>query len=279
MFEVESLHEYPLTGGRAVDVSTSTINAAGLTGSRLFVLYDTAVDPREAPNRVSQKQFPRLARVVSQVAFGNRLLYSVEGDELTGLVKFDYARGADTWVNEFGDLTPAVDAGDEVASQFAAYLGHDTVRLAFKSASWRHPEAVEAADRAVAPLHIVTTASVAALQERAGSAEFGAERFRPDIIIDTDEPFIENGWVGCTLNIGGVEIKILRPTKRCPVPGYDQTTGENKKDVPKLYRALDKADGKPVFGVYGYPQFNSRDYGLIKVGDPVRVQDASATIG
>ncbi len=46
---------------------------------------------------------------------------------------------------------------------------------------------------------------------------------------------------------------VSRPTERCPVPGYDQRTGTNRKDVPKLYRELPKSDdNKPIVGVYLY---------------------------
>lgn len=277
MAEVVSLNQFPVTGAQAQAKMSLLLNAAGPEGSRLFVLYDPTVDPEQAFNRVSQKEHNALARVTSKYVTnydGDKdLLVGFDGHGI-GLVCVNQ-EGERVTVNEWGDQVPAFDAGDRIAEQFSEYLGGASVRLAQKSSAWIHQTPDDIQDRTNAPLHIVTTASVRELQARAGNTDFGAERFRPDMVVDLgDEPFIENDLVGSVLRVGGALIAIRRATKRCPVPGVDQITGVNRKDVPKLYRSLAKSSSekpKPIFGVYGYPLIELGDVKLVCVGDEVSV--------
>ena len=70
--------------------------------------------------------------------------------------------------------------------------------------------------RDVAPLHVLTTGTLARLAELAPMTSFDARRFRPNLVIDTaaEVGFVEDQWLGRTLTIGG-EV-CLRLTSRCP---------------------------------------------------------------
>jgi uncharacterized protein YcbX len=68
----------------------------------------------------------------------------------------------------------------------------------------------------VAALHVVTTATLARLGEVAPGSRFAVERYRPNVLIETDgEPFAENAWSGATLQLGAVGASVLIPTMRC----------------------------------------------------------------
>lgn len=72
-----------------------------------------------------------------------------------------------------------------------------------------------------APVHVMTSASLNAIIAAAPDAAISAQRYRPNLIIDSDslEPFAENDWVGRRMQIGqSVEIEIIAPTPRCAVP-------------------------------------------------------------
>jgi uncharacterized protein len=72
-----------------------------------------------------------------------------------------------------------------------------------------------------APVHLVTTASLAALSSAAPDATISVERYRPNLVIETAAPtaFVENQWVGRRIRIGqSVELEIIAPTPRCAVP-------------------------------------------------------------
>jgi uncharacterized protein len=72
-----------------------------------------------------------------------------------------------------------------------------------------------------APVHLVTTASLAALSSAAPDATISVERYRPNLVIETAAPtaFVENQWIGRRIRIGqSVELEIIAPTPRCAVP-------------------------------------------------------------
>lgn len=275
MASIEQISRFPVTGAQAEDMQTAIITAAGIIGDRPFVLYDQSIDPEKDRNRVSQKQYRDLARVSVQSFYGMGADYisvrfpDVPDVELPIPIEED---GLPCTVNEFGTITPAFDCGDAVAGAFADYLKNDNIRLAQKTPAWmmRGYPAAEAGN--VAPLHIVTVESVEELQRRAPEASFGAERLRANILLQTgEEPFAENDWVGETIYLGDTPVFIARATKRCPVPGFDQKTGENRKDIPKLYPGLTKVDNKPVIGVYGIPLIDEGEIGLIHHSSEVTI--------
>jgi hypothetical protein len=67
-----------------------------------------------------------------------------------------------------------------------------------------------------ADLHLLTTSSLARISELHGSP-VDARRARANLLVDngTDAGFDEDDWVGRTVRIGDVELRILRPMERC----------------------------------------------------------------
>lgn len=270
MIEVVQICRYPLTGARAETLEHADILASGLRGDRKLLLYQAASEDEPA-KRASQLEFPSLSCVQARTAedsteiyipnYGN--FYIQDTDDPTELT-----------INEFGDQVPAVDAGDAFARRFQKYLGKENLRLAQKSAAWMLGGLTHPQERVNRPLHIVSMASVRELQQRMPLANFGAERFRPNIVIDGDlEPFEENQWLEHPVVINGIAYQITQLTQRCPVPGYDQRTGAKKKDVPKLYKGLQKnSKNRPVFGVYAVPTLNTNEETTVGLGYQVHVE-------
>lgn len=128
-----------------------------------------------------------------------------------------------------------------------------------------------------APLHLLTTATLAHLQSHHPLGQVDARRFRPNLVIDvpnTMRGFVENAWVGQTVEIGGVRLRVTDPVPRCVVPTLPQ--GELARDIGIL-RAVAEHNRPPVpaldgarlpcLGVYASVE---RD-GVIRVGDVVRL--------
>jgi len=72
-----------------------------------------------------------------------------------------------------------------------------------------------------APLHLMTSASLGAARDAEPQASITAERYRPNILIDTlpSTAFAENDWVGRKIRIGpSVIFEVIAPTPRCAVP-------------------------------------------------------------
>lgn len=66
------------------------------------------------------------------------------------------------------------------------------------------------------PLLVMTTASLRALAAAAPDSIIDVRRFRPNILIDTDATgFVEQDWVGKTLQVGGALLSVEVPCPRC----------------------------------------------------------------
>jgi len=65
-----------------------------------------------------------------------------------------------------------------------------------------------------APLHLISTATL----EHVGTQ---ALRYRPNLVLRTPpgtEPYAETAWVGSTLTLGDVVLRVILPTPRCSIP-------------------------------------------------------------
>jgi len=127
-----------------------------------------------------------------------------------------------------------------------------------------------------APLHLMTTATLAHLQALYPRGQVDPRRFRPNLVIEAPDGtrgFVENGWIGRTLQIGAeVRLRVTDPSPRCVVPTLPQ--GELAEDIGILRAvaehnrpAVPALDGKqlPSLGVYASVERG----GVIYTGDTV----------
>lgn len=112
-------------------------------------------------------------------------------------------------------------------------------------------------------LHVVTTASLAALRAR-GSADFDARRFRPNVLVETEADengLLEAGWTGGTLAIGAAAAFVDCPTPRCSMPTRAQ---EGLPADPKVLKTIVQ-EAERCLGAYA----TVTRAGAVKVGDAV----------
>jgi uncharacterized protein YcbX len=66
------------------------------------------------------------------------------------------------------------------------------------------------------PVHLLSTATLAAMRAEHPSGQFEVERFRPNLVVEAEgEGFVEQGWMGATLSIGTAQFQVEKPTGRC----------------------------------------------------------------
>lgn len=112
------------------------------------------------------------------------------------------------------------------------------------------------------PIHLVSTASLQWLQSRLPQSRVDERRFRPNITVSSDER--ELSWVGKTLRIGGVELRVTAPTGRCVMTTSAQT---DLPFDPKILRCIAQEAGED-FGVYA----EVVQPGWVSRGDPVTLR-------
>ncbi len=117
-------------------------------------------------------------------------------------------------------------------------------------------------------LHMITSASLAWLQGRRPDSAVDARRFRPNVVVETDDTgLVEQSWLNRTLAIGDeLRVKVTLWTERCVMITNPQD--ELESDVAIL-RTLAQ-DNDERFGVYAAVVTPGR----IRRGDAVALTDA-----
>lgn len=116
----------------------------------------------------------------------------------------------------------------------------------------------------VAPVHILTTATLRRFREQEPGTDFDVRRFRPNLVIATaagEEGFTEAGWVGRELTAGGVRLDVTAPASRCVMTTLAQP---GLSAAPGVLRAA-AAHNAAAVGVYAAVSCS----GDLVAGDPV----------
>lgn len=202
--------------------------------------------------------------------------HGLAGDRRWGFVRPDSARSGFPWLtlrqrNDLNDYRPhVVEPGRP-----------DVSRTLVRTPSGRELDVLDPAlaaelgegvrgmklDRGTfdsAPLSLITTRTVAGLGALLDE-ELDVRRFRPNLVVETQDgtPFPEDAWVGGTVRLGGLRMRVDRRDKRCVVVTVDPRTGRRNPDV---LRAIVGERGA-CLGVYG----STVEPGRVAVGDPVSV--------
>jgi uncharacterized protein YcbX len=127
-----------------------------------------------------------------------------------------------------------------------------------------------------APLHLITTSTLRELRRLNPQADFDERRFRPNLVIDIAESrgFAEQDWIGKTLAIGDMQVRVSDPTPRCSVPTLAQSGLAKDRSIvstlvehSRLPVALLGGELLPCAGVYAFVA----EGGTVRAGDPVRI--------
>lgn len=112
------------------------------------------------------------------------------------------------------------------------------------------------------PLSLISTNTIDALGKLIG-LDLDRRRFRPNILIESidGEDTPENAWVGETLQIGGMRMRVDKRDKRCMMINVDPVTTEKN---PSVLRAVAQ-ERQACLGVYG----TIAQPGTISAGDAV----------
>jgi hypothetical protein len=105
------------------------------------------------------------------------------------------------------------------------------------------------------PLSLISTASIGSLDVR---------RFRPNLVVEAPGAFPEDGWVGATLAIGALRMRVDKRDPRCVLVNVDPDTTE--RDPSVLRWIAQQRDA--CLGVYG----STVSPGRVAVGDPVLLE-------
>ncbi|HET8601790.1 MAG TPA: MOSC domain-containing protein [Segeticoccus sp.] len=114
-----------------------------------------------------------------------------------------------------------------------------------------------------AAVSIVGTATLAAAAELVGAPEtLDPRRFRANLVVETEEPWIEEDWVGRRVDIGDVSLVVTERIPRCRMVDIRQG---DVPERPGVLKTLTATRGM-CLAVYAEPLTED----TVRVGDPVR---------
>lgn len=260
--EVTGLWRYPVKSMRGEELDAAEVTERGFAGDRRYALIDT-----QTVKIVSAKNPQKWARLFEFQAVYASTMGEAEGTPVVSITFPDgTVMGSDErQIHEAlsrtlgRDVVLATSAPDDARVEYIDVLAPSERIINFRTPNGTFFD--------YGAIHLLTTASLAHLNELYPQGSFDVRRFRPNIIIrpsTSEKGFIENDWVGKTLTIGErVQLRVVRACPRCvmttlPQPGLPADAG--------ILRTAAQHNEANV-GVYATVLTG----GTIRQGDPVRL--------
>lgn len=260
---VTGLFVHPIKSCRGIAVTEARVTRRGLANDRRYMVTD------DTGRFVSQREEPSMATIVTTLEPGALVVEARGHAPLRLPLGLDAGERRD--VSVWRHQGPAIvhDAGSAWFSKvlgralWLAYQPDDAIRAV-------NPERGQPGDQVSFadgyPLLLASEASLADLSARVG-APVSMRRFRPNVVIDGDAPFVEDRMA--RFSLGAIRFRNLKPCDRCSIPALDPDTGERGVEPTRSLAKYRTHDGAVWFAVNLVPD----DEGVLRVGDPVTVHE------
>lgn len=273
---VSELCIYPFKSCQGIKLKRAEVTPKGFAGDREFMLVT------QKGKFLTQRQFPQLAKVQVQIS-NQKISLSVIDSQVQPLTFQPTLTGTEIEIEIWRDRTIAIDQGNEVAEWFQNFLQLDNqkkCRLVQQSPQHIRPinrnhqtktqDSVSFADSY--PYLLTATASLNELNRRIQEIENSGivtmDRFRPNIVVKTEQSFAEGNWK--SIQIGTVKFTLIKPCSRCIITTTNQQTGAtnpSKEPLRTLGTFRQFGEQGVLFGEHMIP----KNSGIVRVGDPVTV--------
>ncbi len=261
---IQSLWVYPVKSCAGVQVSEAILTETGLEFDRAWMLVDAQGD------FVTQRELPRMCLVQPTLKHYEMVLRAPGMLALhIALDKVEQPCRARVW----GQDCAAYDMGDTAAQWFTDFLAQslpvgtaprklrmvrfDPEHQRLSNKKWT--QGVDALNQFSDgyPVLVTSQAAVDDLNTRLAAQGHGAvtmQRFRPNIVLAGIEAHDEDrvGALHITTAEGAVELCLVKPCPRCPVPNINPLTGVPSPEVGDTlqgYRQDARLDGAISFGM------------------------------
>ncbi|WP_323096918.1 MOSC domain-containing protein [Intrasporangium sp. YIM S08009] len=272
---VVALHVHPVKSLAGVSPTEAALDERGIGGDRRWAVVDpdgTKVTAREEHSLLGLRAEP--------LPGGDVRLLDASGAAI------DVPRpvGAEPVPVGFSGQSSALPAGEAVDAWLTERVGRP-LRLVWQDEHTARPVRAdlggEAGDRNslsdAAPLHVTTDASLARLNdwlletalERGEEPRepLGHDRFRPNVVVDGEEPFAEDSWRHVT--IGDVPFRATMVCDRCVMTTIDRTILTTSKEPIRTLARHRRWEGATWFGIRLTPVLPVAAGAVLRVGDEV----------
>ncbi|MER9252920.1 MOSC domain-containing protein [Mesorhizobium sp. M0598] len=222
---VTELWRYPASSLAGEFQQAISVDWHTVEGDRLFGLVDTSTDEIARPDR--EAKWHKVPRIRTRLSQAGRLEVAIPDGR---------------WLSA---------PGAQSDRAICAYLGFAASIRPFRrenaAPDYAGPLLTERYVKA--PIHLLTTASLARLKVLHPEGTADARRFRPNIVVDMPEvegSFPETEWIGRKLAIGDLLLTISEPCRRC---GFTIIGQDGFDHDPAILRSLVRHNAHNL-GVY-----------------------------
>jgi len=272
--QITQLNIYPVKSLKGISVNQSMLQEHGLAWDRRWMLVD-------AQQRfVTQRQLPALASIDVKLTDEHLVLLHPDVEPLR--VALAEPKGNLRLVRVWNDHCKALPEGEDVTRWLEAALGEPAQGLSLVRFATEFTRAVEEdfLDGGAAhtyfsdgyPFLITTTGSLAALNDAliaGGESPVPMNRFRPNIVVESDEAWAEDRWTTLSEPTGVFQLALRKPCMRCKMITIDQHTAMVPAPAEPL-KTLLALNTQPTLKGAHFGQNATLlvgDGGIIRVGD------------
>ena len=257
---------YPVKSLAGIACDSLVLTDRGAKGDRRWMLVDNG------GRFISQREWPKLCLMRMLMADDGFEIVAPNGESL--LVPFAIESGTTREVSIWSDIASAIESPLQINQFFSRALDMSCSLVYMPEDSHRYVDSTYAGDGHLTsfsdafPLLLIGSSSLLELNRRlkmAGQLEIGWDRFRPNIVVATDEPHVEDSWA--EFRMGEAEAIGVKLCSRCVMTTVDQTSGMTGKEPLKTLAQYRSMKNKIMFGQNVIAQ-----QGTIRVGDTVSVK-------
>ncbi|MEL6929768.1 MAG: MOSC N-terminal beta barrel domain-containing protein [Cyanobacteria bacterium J06600_6] len=275
---VSKLCVYPFKSIQGIEMQQVQVQTQGFLGDREMMLVSGS------GKFITQRQFPQLAKVQITIV-DQSLRFQLSDNSFPPISMTLISSGTLLEVEIWGERILAIDQGDAIAEWFKEFLAlpsDKTCRVVKQSSAhlrllekkYPNDEDVPLSFADNSPVMLTATASLSELNQRIieihqqHSQAIPMNRFRPNLVVETIEPFIEDSWR--LIQIGEVKFEVAKPCSRCIITTIDPDEGIKnslKEPLNTLGTFRQLSEKGVMFGVNTIPQ----NEGIISQGDRLQV--------
>ncbi|MFK8053640.1 MAG: MOSC domain-containing protein [Woeseiaceae bacterium] len=261
---IQSILTYPVKSFAGNAHDSILVTGRGFEGDRRWLVVDGN------GRFITGRQLPQMTQILVESHATGITMFN--GGERCDVARPDHSAKVMSVV-VWADTVHARDAGDAAAAWLSAVLSK-SVRLVYQSAEHRRFLPVDKRDRdgdevSFAdgyPILLIGTASLDELNSRL-EKPVSMAHFRPNIIVETTEPFVEDDWA--VLRVNDLDFRVASQCSRCIFTTVDPESGQRdpeREPLETLRQYRQDPDSKKImFGVNIIP----RDTGRVSVSDVV----------
>lgn len=256
---IVSIHIYPIKGMGGIDIDSAKVLERGLANDRRWMLVD------EKGDFITQRTDSRLA--LFKCKLGTMLEVFFEGDTISIDLEQYSSHKIETSV--WGSRVMTYEVSTEISEWFTNKLGINCHLVKMVNEFDRYKKLIKGPKQTKVsfadgyPYLLIGTASIVKVSKEVGY-EIPANRFRANIIVETDIPHIEDSWD--IIKLGSSQLQIIKPCARCAVVNIDQISGANESREPLKSLSQYRREGNKVN--FGANVVCLRE-GSIRIGDIV----------